>query len=284
MTVKISHLSQVDARAELGDGVEIGPFCCVGPHVRLGNGCRLDSHVVIVGHTTVGERNRFWPGTVIGGEPQDLGYKDAPTRLEIGDDNLFREGVTINRGAEKEDHVTRIGNNNMFMAGAHVGHNCHIRNRVLLVNGVMLGGHVHAHDGAIVSGNTAVHHFVTLGTLSFVGGQCRVVRDIPPYMMSVGADDPAIETINSVGMRRSGMSPETIALLKRAHRLLFRENKSLNTVRDQFLEELDGVFPLELSHLFNFMEQTRKGRLGRAREAFRDKPPQSQDQSLRRAA
>ena len=85
MTVKISHLSQVDARAELGDGVEIGPFCCVGPHVRLGNGCRLDSHVVIVGHTTVGERNRFWPGTVIGGEPQDLGYKDAPTRLEIRD-------------------------------------------------------------------------------------------------------------------------------------------------------------------------------------------------------
>ncbi len=284
MTVKISPLSHVDRRAELGENVEIGPFCHVGPHVVLGNGCELLSHVSIVGHTTIGERNRFFPGAAIGGEPQDVGYHGAPTRLEIGHENVFREGVTVSRGAEKEDHTTRIGHQNMIMANAHVAHNCHIHNRVILVNGCLLGGHVHVHDGAIISGNSVVHHFATIGMLAFLGGGCRAPQDIPPFMLAAGSDNPTITTINVVGMRRAGIAPESIAIIKRAHRLLYRERKSLDAVRAIFGEELDGIFPFELSTLLNFLERQRRGKMGRAREAFRNAPPPADEQPARRRA
>src|SRR5262249_33525040 len=139
---------------------------------------------------------------VIGAEPQDYSYSGSATRLEIGLGNTFREGVTVNRGAEKEDHVTRIGNGNLLMANCHVAHNCWLHNQVVLVNGVLLGGHVHVHDGAIISGNAVVHHFATLGTLSFVSGGCRVPADVPPYMLAAGCDNPRIINVNLVGMQR----------------------------------------------------------------------------------
>ena len=148
MSVNISPLSVVEKGADLGADVEIGPFCRVGKHCRIGDGTRLDSHVAIIGHTTIGRRNHFQPHTVIGGDPQDVSYRQSDTRVVIGDDNVFREGVTVNRGAEKEDRTTRIGNGNMLMANSHVAHNCHVFDRVKLVNGVLLGGHVHVHDGA----------------------------------------------------------------------------------------------------------------------------------------
>lgn len=287
MSTKVSPLAQVDHRAELGDDVEIGPFCLVGPHVTIGDGTKLDSHVVIVGHTTIGKRNRFWPNSVIGGEPQDISYRDAPTRLEIGDENMFREGVTINRGAEKEDRVTRIGNRNMFMANSHVAHNCHVFDNAVLVNGVLLGGHVHVHDGAIISGNTGVHHFSTVGTLAFVGGAGRVVFDIPPYMLATGSENPKITTINLVGMRRRRIPEETIRIIKRAHRLLFREHKRLDAVRGIFEDELSGGFPAELSTLLDFIERQQQGKMGRAREAIRNRPAaeiENTAESHRRAA
>ncbi len=285
MSTRISHLAHVDSRAEIGEDVEIGPFCHVGPHVVIGNGSRLDSHVALVGHTTIGERNRFWPGTVIGGEPQDVGYKEgAPTLVEIGDDNQFREGVTVNRGAEKEDHVTRIGNNNLLMSNAHVAHNCHVHNRTILVNGVLLGGHVHVQDGAIISGNSVVHHFATVGTLAFCGGGSRIVRDVPPYMLAQGGDDFEVRTINIVGLRRNGLSESTIEALKRAHRILFREHKTVAAAREIFLEELDGVIPIELSNLLNFLELSARGKMGRGREVYRHQPQQPAKQSRRKAA
>jgi UDP-N-acetylglucosamine acyltransferase len=286
MPVKISHLSQVDARAELGENVDIGPFCFVGPDVILGNGCQLMSHVTIMGHTTIGERNRFFPGAVIGTEPQDLSYSGAPTRLEIGHENIFREGVTVSRGAEKEDHATRIGHQNMLMANSHVAHNCHVQNRVILVNGVLLGGHVHVHDGAIVSGNCVVHHFSTVGMLAFVSGGSRVPHDVPPFMLVSGSDNPSVNTINLIGMRRAGLSEKSIATIKRAHRLLYREMKPLETVREIFADELEGIFPFELSTLFNFLEKQRRGKLGRAREAIREhrKPGVNEFVARRRAA
>ena len=274
MSTRISHLSEVDPGAELGHDVEIGPFCRVGRSVSLGDGTRLDSHVVIQGHTNIGQRNRFFPGAVIGSGPQDVSFQDSNTRLAIGDDNIFREGVTVNLGAEKEDRVTRIGNQNMFMANSHVAHNCHIFNNVILVNGVLLGGHVHVHDGAIISGNSVVHHFSTLGTLSFVSGGCRVPHDIPPFMLTAGSDNPTIKTINIVGLRRQGIATETISVIKRAHRLIFREHNSLEAVRIIFHEELDGIFPYELSTLLSFIEQQQCGKMGRAREGLRDEPPE----------
>ena len=278
MTRTISPLSQVDARAQIGDDVEIGPFCVVGPHVTLGNGCKLDSHVAIVGHTTIGERNRFFPGSVIGGEPQDIGYSGSATRVEIGDDNLFREGVTVNRGADKEDGVTRIGHRNFLMANAHVAHNCHVFNNVILCNGSLLGGHVHVQDFAIVSGNSVVHHFATLGTGCFISGGCRAPQDIPPYMLAAGSDNPEIITVNVVGMRRRGISENAISLVRQAYKLMFREHLKLEEVRERLAEKTEGVFPIELMTLLNFCEQSAKGKNGRAREALRAQPAASEGQ------
>lgn len=272
MPASISKLAEVDRRAELADDVVIGPFCVVGPKVKIGAGTVLQNNVTIIGDTKIGERNRFCPNVVVGGDPQDVSFRDGPTSVEIGDDNIFREGVTVNRGAEKEDHVTRVGNKNLLMANSHVAHNCRVYDNVILVNGVLLGGHVHVHDYAIISGNTGVHHFSTIGKLAFVSGGCRVPHDVPPFMMAAGSDNPEIKTVNIVGMRRRGMSPQTISLIKQAHRLVYREHKTLDAVREHFDTELGGVLPLDLSLLLNFFEQQRKGKLGRAREAMRDNP------------
>lgn len=266
---KISPLSVVDSRADIAADVEIGPFCIVGPDVRIGAGCKLDSHVVLIGHTTIGCHNRFFPNAVVGSEPQDYSYGGSPTRIEIGDNNIFREGVTVHRGAEKEDGVTRIGHRNMFMANSHVAHNCQIGDGVVLVNGVLLGGHVHVHDGVIVSGNAVVHHFATLGSLCFVSGASKVHADVPPYMLYEGCDIRSVRTINFVGLRRNGFSTETIALLKQAHRLLFRDCKKVSDVRDIFQGQLGDILPFELMHLLSFLEGQKDGTKGRSGESRR---------------
>lgn len=272
MPRKISPLACVDARAVIGLDVEIGPFCVIGPHVRLGDGCKLDNQVTLTGHTEVGCNNRFFPGSVIGGEPQDIGYVDAPTRVEIGDNNIFREGVTVNRGAEKEDGVTRIGNNNFLMANSHVAHNCHVHNNAILCNGVLLGGHVHVQDWAIVSGNSVVHHFATVGTCAFLSGGCRCPTDLPPYMLAAGSDNPEVITVNLVGMRRRGIPEPTIQLVRQTQKLIFREHKKLEEVRNHFLQECQGTLPPELAHLLEFMELSARGKNGRAREVVRSAP------------
>ena len=287
MDENISPMSQVDPNSRVAAGVVIGPFCVVGPDVSIGEGTVLHSHVVLTGRTTIGSDNQFWPNCVIGGDPQDVSWEHSDTEVVIGDHNIFREGVTVNRGSEKEDRITRIGNNNMFMANSHVAHNCRIFNNVILVNGVLLGGHVHVHDGAIVSGNSVVHHFSTVGRLSFISGGCRVPHDIPPFMLAAGSDDPTLKTINTVGMRRAGISDSTIQVIKEAFRLLYRRNRPLDEVRQHFQDSLDGIIPIELTVLLIFVENQRAGKLGRAREAVRNKPAaeiQSQPSEDRKAA
>lgn len=273
MSTEISPLATVDPRAEIGADVTIGPFCLVGPDVVLGDGCRLDSHVTLVGHTVIGKDNRFWPNCVIGAEPQDYSYRNAaPTRVEIGDGNQFREGVTVNRAAEKEDGVTRIGNHNLLMSNAHVAHNCRIFDHAMLVNGVLLGGHVHVHDRAIISGNSVVHHFATIGTLAFVSGGCRVPTDVPPYMLAAGNDDPQIRTVNVIGMRRAGISEQAISLVRQAFKMLFREHLKLDAIQNRFRSEQGETLPIELLTLLKAIDQQRQGKMGRAREVFRNAP------------
>ncbi len=269
MSTQISRLSDIHPSAQIGRHVRIGPFCVVGPDVVIGDETELQSHVVLTGRTEIGQRNRFFPGCVIGGEPQDISYKDSNTRVLIGNDNIFREGVTVSRGAEKEDGCTRIGSGNMFMANSHVAHNCHVFDRVILVNGVLLGGHVHVHDGAIVSGNTVVHHFSTLGRLSFVSGGCRVPHDIPPFMLAAGNDNPQLKTINVVGMKRAGLSSDAIDCVREAFRMLFRKRRRPEDVRAYFESERNGAVPLEVAELLQFVHRQRAGRLGRQREALR---------------
>lgn len=282
MTRQISPLAHVDPRAEIAEDVEIGPFCIIGPHVSLGAGCRLEGQVTISGHTEIGARNRFFAGAVIGGEPQDIGYSGSPTRTEIGDDNTFREGVTVNRGADKEDGLTRIGNCNFLMANSHVGHNCHVHHNVILCNGVLLAGHVHVHDFAIVSGNSVVHQFATLGTGSFISGGCRAPQDVPPFMLSAGSDNPEIVSVNIVGMRRRGIADTSIRQVQQAFKLLFREHKKLNEVRASLIEKSGGTLSMEVINLLNFVEWSGRGRNGRGREALRVTPAVAED--VRRAA
>lgn len=284
MPVSISPLSQVHPSARIGQDVEIGPFCLIGPQVTIGDGCRLDSHVSVIGRVEIGRNNRFHAHCVIGGEPQDHVFReDAPVGVQIGDSNIFREGVTVHRGAEKEDGWTRIGDGNMLMANAHVAHNCRLYNHTYLVNGVLLGGHVHVHDRAIISGNTAIHHFASVGTLAFVSGCSKVVVDVPPYMLVAGNDDFRVITINLVGMQRAGLSSDTIRIIKRAHRLLFREHRKLDDARNLLHEELGGIIPIELQTLFTAIENQQKGRQGRAREVFRNVKPSDGDKSAEAA-
>lgn len=272
MPVQISPKAEVHPRAVLGHDVVIGPFCLIGPDVVLGDGCRLDSHVSITGHTLIGARNRFWPGAVIGAEPQDVAYKDGPNRTEIGDDNIFREGVTVNRGADKEDGVTRIGHRNFLMANAHVAHNCRVFNHAILCNGVLLGGHVHVHDYAIVSGNSVVHHFASVGESAFISGGCRVPQDVPPFMLASGSDNPEVVTVNLVGMRRRGIPEGTIQGIRLAYKQLYREHQPIHRVRDALLTMYHGALPDELVTLVEFVERSALGKNGRAREALRHTP------------
>lgn len=279
MGTQVSTLSEVHPSAVLGKDVKIGPFCVVGPDVKIGDNTELRSHVVLSGQTTLGNDNLLHPGAILGGEPQDVSYQESDTQVVIGDRNIFREGVTVNRGAEKEDGITRIGNGNMFMANSHVAHNCHIYDNTIMVNGVLLGGHVHVHDRAIVSGNTVVHHFSTIGRLAFVSGGCRVPHDIPPFTLAAGSDNPTLKTINNVGMRRAGISDHAIQIVREAFRMLYRKRRPLEEVQGHFAEKLEGVIPMELSQLLQFVERQRAGKLGRAREAVRNVPAPSEQTS-----
>lgn len=284
----ISHLSEVHPRATIGNNVSIGPFCTLGPDVVLGDDCILDSHVVLTGSTIIGDRNRFWPHTMIGGEPQDRSWKAADTGIVIGDDNEFREGVTVHRGADKEDGTTRIGHRNMFMSNSHVAHNCWVFNDVILVNGVLLGGHVHVHDGAIISGNSAVHHFATVGTLAFMGGTSRATVDIPPFMLHSGSDDPKVHMINIVGMRRRGIAEETIIAVRKAFKLIYRGHHKIQVVREELHREYPR-FPAELETLISFIEYHQGGKAGRGRDggrggSFLGTPEGPREWTVRRAA
>ena len=266
MPANISPLAQVDPAAELGSDITVGPFCLVGPGVQLDEGTCLDSHVVLTGNTEIGRNNRFLPHCVIGGDPQDKSFEDSDTRVLIGDDNVFRAGVTVDRGAEKEDGTTRIGHRNLLMANSHVAHNCHVHDDVILVNGVLLGGHVHVHDRAIISGNSVVHHFSTIGTLAFVSGGCRVPHDIPPYMLAAGSDNPKLKTINRIGMHRAGMSKRAMGLILQAFKMHFRKLQNIQDVQRHFESELEGILPLELSKWLSFITGQIQGHNLRTRD------------------
>ena len=279
---KIHPMSAVHPAAVIGAGCEVGPFCVVGPDVTLGENNVLDSHVTLSGVLTVGDGNRFWPGCVIGGEPQDKGWSDAPTRTVVGDDNQFREGVTVHRGAEKEDGVTRVGSRCLLMANAHVAHNCRVGDDVMLVNGSLLGGHVHMHDGAIVSGNSVVHHFCTVGERAFVAGGGRLVTDLPPYMLSHGVDDPSVRTINLIGMKRAGVPDAEIRGVRLCQKLLYRNKRPVAAVRAELEEKFGGTAPPAVERVLGFVEAQAGGRGGRGRDGV--PVPYTPPAALRRAA
>ena len=266
MAISIADTACVDPRADLADDVEVGPYCVIGPDVRIGRGTRLIGQSCILGVTTLGEYNTVSPFAVIGGDPQDYSYRGTPTRVEIGDHNIIREGVTINRATEKEDGVTSVGSHCFLMANSHVAHDCQLGDRITMANNTMLGGHVHVESNASLSGGIGVHHFVTIGGYSFVGGQSRINHDVPPFLL-VDGNPSKVRCINVVGLRRNGITPEGIDALHEAHRLIYRAKMSLK----QAAEILDshGHLTAEVKRLLAFIQAQQDGKHGRARERFR---------------
>lgn len=266
MAQDISPHAVIHPRAEIADDVEIGPFCVIGPDAKIGPGNRLDNNVTIMGKVTIGRENHFSPGVVIGGEPQDISYRGEPTEVHIGDNNIFREAVTVNRGTVKDATVTRIGNRCYFMACSHVAHDCQLGSGIVIANGTLLGGHVHVDDCATLSGAVAVHHFSSIGAYSFVSGLSRVLHDIPPYMLAEGF--PARpRCINVVALKRNGFSAESISALAEAHRLIYRAKVGLEHARE-ILRGNGHLLP-HVNHLLSFVQTQQEGRHGRARERRR---------------
>ena len=223
----------VDTGARLGQGVVVGPYCTVGPDVILEDGVRLISHVVVSGRTTIGPRTTVYPFASIGMPPQDLKYKGEPSRLEIGANNIIREHVTMNPGTEGGGMLTRVGNNGLFMMGAHVAHDCKVGNHVIFANNATLGGHVVVDDYAIIGGLAAVHQFCRIGAHAIIGGVSAVVQDVIPYGSASG-DRARLIGLNVVGLRRREFSRADIQALRTAYRLLFAEEGTLS-------ERLDDV-------------------------------------------
>jgi len=266
MATYVAENVSIDPRAEIDDEVEIGPFCVVGPQVRIGRGTRLENSVTLMGRVTLGQYNHIWPNAVIGGDPQDVSYTGADTQVILGDHNLIRECVTINRGSEKEDGTTLIGDHNFLMAGSHVAHDCKVGSHVILTNATLLGGHVHVHDHATVSGGVGVHHFATIGSYSFVAGLSVVRLDVPPYMLVEGY--PARpRCINIVALKRNNFPPEVVQALAEAHRLLYRAKVNLEHARD--ILRAHGHMVPEVVHLLNFVAEQHEGQHGRGRERIR---------------
>jgi UDP-N-acetylglucosamine acyltransferase len=253
LTTLIHPTAVIHPDAELHPTVQVGAYAVVGNRVKVGPGTVIGAHVVLDGWTEIGARNQVFPGADIGLPPQDLKYDGAITQVKIGDDNLIREYVTINR-ATYTGEATVIGNGNLLMAYVHVGHNCVIEDRVVIANSTALAGHVHIESRATISGVLGIHQFVRVGRLAMVGGMSRINRDVPPYMLVEG--NPArVRSLNLVGLRRSGLMDadqgRTYQALKKAFRTLYRSGLPLN----QAIEQLDLLPDCEpLQHLRQFLQ------------------------------
>jgi UDP-N-acetylglucosamine acyltransferase len=220
MTVRVHPTSVVEDGACLGGEVEVGPFCHIGPHVTLGDGVRLVSHVSLAGDTAIGARTRIFPFAAVGHPPQDLKYRGEPVRLVVGEECLIREGVTMNPGTEGGGAVTKVGPRCVLLANAHVAHDCQLGEGVILSTNVMLAGHCQIGDFAILSGGAAAHQFVRIGAHAFIGGLAGVEHDVIPFGMALG-NRASLAGLNYVGLKRRGFSHEAIHDLRRAYKMLF---------------------------------------------------------------
>ena len=239
--------------AKLHPTVRVGPYAVIDGGVELGAGCIVGPHVHLTGVTTIGANNRFHAGCVIGDAPQDLKYKDEPTRLRIGDGNVFREHVTVQR-ANKIAEDTVVGSNGLFMVNSHVGHNSIVGDHVILANGATLGGHVTVGDRAFLSGNCLVHQFVRVGTLALMQGGSAISKDLPPFCIARGSN--GVCGLNVIGLRRAGFSAADRLELKQLYRLMFREGRAFR----EALAEAQAKFASAPAKTFiEFAAATKRG-------------------------
>lgn len=223
---KIHPSSVVDPKAELADDVEIGPFCTVGPNVKIGKGTRLISHVVVDGYTTMGERNLVYPFATLGLLAQHKRSNAPDAVLIIGDDNTFREHVTAHVGSDVDHKITTIGNRNLFLVASHIAHDCVLGNDIVMSNNVMLAGHVHVEDKATIGGGTGVLQFTRIGEGAMIGGLAGIARDVIPYGLVMGGGRSGLSGINRIGMKRAGIPDEDILVLHQAYKALFNRDDS----------------------------------------------------------
>jgi UDP-N-acetylglucosamine acyltransferase len=247
----------VDPGAKVPASCTVGPFCQIGPEVELGENCELISHVVIQGPAKIGDNNRFFPFCAIGIEPQDVSYKGEKTSLEIGDNNVIRECVTLNRGTAKGGGVTRIGSHTLLMAYSHVGHDSVVGDHAMLVNGATLAGHVTVEEWAVVGAMCPVHQFVRIGAHSYIGGGSVITQDVLPFSKCVTPRHTQAYGLNSVGLERRGFTRERVRKIHHAFRVLL--NSKLNTT--QALERLrsEGDLGEDVAMLLRFIESSERG-------------------------
>jgi len=252
----IDPTSIIDKSAELASDVTVGPYTVIGADVRIGAGTVIGSHVVIKGPTSIGKDNRIYQFSSIGEDPQDKKYAAEVTRLEIGDRNTIREFATMHRGTLQDQGVTRIGNDNLFMAYTHVAHDCIIGDHVVMANGASLAGHVNLSSHAILGGFTLVHQFTKIGHYSFAAMGSAITQDVPPFVM-VGGKPTRPHGINAVGMERNGFSSEDIRLIRKAYKIIYKMNLRLEDAIDELLK-LDGD-NANLAELVDFLRHVSRG-------------------------
>lgn len=252
---RIHATALVDATAELGVGVVVGPYSIVGPRVTVGAGTTIGSHVLIERDTVLGQNCQISQGAVLGTDPQDLKFKGEQSTLEVGDRTVIREYATLNRGT-RTSRKTVVGSDCLIMAYAHIAHDCEIGNHVILSNAVNMAGHVVIEDWVIIGGVTAIHQFVRIGAHSFCGGGSRIPQDIPPYIRVAG--NPAkLYGLNTVGLERRGVSEDVKRALKQAYRTLFQSKLNLSQALDEAEEEVAQI--PEVRHLLTFIRDSERG-------------------------
>ena len=246
----------VNSHAELADDVSVGPYSIIGADVKIGAGTIIGSHVVIKGPTFIGKENRIYQFTSIGEDPQDKKYAAEVTRLEIGDRNTIREFTSMHRGTLQDNGVTKIGDDNLFMAYTHVAHDCIIGNNVIMANGASLAGHVHLNNNAILGGFTLVHQFTQVGQYSFAAMGSAITQDIPPFIM-VGGKPTRPHGINSVGMERNGISAEDIRLIRNAYKIIYKMNLRLEDAIEK-MEDMTSDSK-QLTDMISFLRNVSRG-------------------------
>jgi UDP-N-acetylglucosamine acyltransferase len=242
--------------ARLHPSVEVGPYAVIGPQVEIGAGTVVGPHAVIEGRTRLGQRNRVFQFASVGAQPQDLKYAGEDSALEIGDENLIREFTTLHKGTTGGGGVTRIGNRNLFMAYAHVAHDCQVGSGCVFANSATLGGHVEVGDHVILGGLAAVHQFTRLGQHAFIAGGSMVVMDVPPFCTAQG-DRAELAGVNSIGLARHGFSEEQISRVKEAYRILFRSKLPLEDAVERLRTELGDQ--IEIQVLLGFVTTSQRG-------------------------
>lgn len=253
--MKIHPTAIIDTKAELADDVEVGPYCFIGPNVKIGSATTIGAHAVIDGYTTIGENNRIFSGAVIGSITQDLKFKGEKSCVNIGDRNIIREYVTINMGTDK-DSATVVGNNVLLMAYCHVAHDCVIKDGAIIANGGTFAGYVTVEEKADIGGLTGVHQFVRIGKLAIIGGCSKVTQDVVPFSKSDG-HPLKVYGLNTVGLERAGIPPESRNSLKKAFKILFHSGLTVSHA----IEEIKSEVPKspEIDYLVEFIATSERG-------------------------